>query len=167
MFVGGRAVLVSMLAMLVRRFGVLLRLLVLAKVMMMGGLVMMMGGGVVMSGGLMMMLARRMLRGLCHDVFLPTGPEKSAGCSFDMGGFLFAATLFQRRRQIQNVHDDHAGPQTGGGCRPVFRRGRPVTGASPNMRSLAQPLIASPSTLMEKSIVSGMGPVMAVRQMSA
>jgi hypothetical protein len=80
--------------MLVRRFGVLLRLLVLAKVMMMGGLVMMMGGGVVMSGGLMMMLARRMLRGLCHDVFLPTGPEKSAGCSFDMGGFLFAATLF-------------------------------------------------------------------------
>jgi len=52
--------------MFVSRFGVLLRLFVLAKVMMMGGLKMMMRGGVVMSGGLMMMLTGRMLWGLCH-----------------------------------------------------------------------------------------------------
>ena len=71
MFVGGRGVLVSLLAVFVSRFGVLLRLLVLAKIMMMGGLMMMMGGGVVMSGGLMMMLAGRMLRGLCHGAFPP------------------------------------------------------------------------------------------------
>ena len=63
--------LVSLLAMFVSRFGVLLRLFVLAKVMMMGGLMMMMGGGVVMSGGLMMMLTGRMLRGLCHGAFPP------------------------------------------------------------------------------------------------
>ncbi len=64
-FVGGRGLLVGLLAMFVRRYGVLLRLLVLAEIVMMSGLVMMMGGGVVMSSGLMMMVARRMLR-LCH-----------------------------------------------------------------------------------------------------
>jgi hypothetical protein len=52
-------VLVSLLAMFVSRFGVLLRLFVPAKVMMMGGLKMMMCGRVVMSGGLMMMLTGR------------------------------------------------------------------------------------------------------------
>ena len=61
MFVSGRGVRVGLLAMFVSRFGVLLRLLVLANFMMMGGLMMMMGGGVVMSGRLQMMLARRML----------------------------------------------------------------------------------------------------------
>jgi hypothetical protein len=62
MFVGGRGVLVSLLTVLVSRFGVLLRLFVLAEIVMMGGLMMMMGRGVVMCGGLMMMLAGRMLR---------------------------------------------------------------------------------------------------------
>ena len=54
--------LVCLLAMLVSRFGVLLRLFVLAEIMMMGGLMVMMGGCVVMSGCLMMMLTGRMLR---------------------------------------------------------------------------------------------------------
>ena len=66
MFVGGRAVLVSLLAVLVSHFGVFLRLFVLAKIVMMGGLMMMVGGRVVMSGCLMMMLTGRMLWGLCH-----------------------------------------------------------------------------------------------------
>jgi hypothetical protein len=70
MFVGGRAVLVSLLAVLVSHFGVFLRLLVLAKIVMMGGLMMMVGGGVVMSRGLVMMLAGWMLR-LCHCAFPP------------------------------------------------------------------------------------------------
>ena len=60
--------LVCLLAMLVSRFGVLLRLFVLAEIMMMGGLMTMMGGCVVMSGCPMMMLTGRMLRGLCHGV---------------------------------------------------------------------------------------------------
>jgi hypothetical protein len=60
----------SLLAMLVGRVGVILRLFVLAKIMMMGGLMMMMGCGVMMSGGLMMMLAGRML-GLCHGAIPP------------------------------------------------------------------------------------------------
>ena len=46
MFVGGLGVLVSLLAMLVSRVGVLLRVFVLAEVMMMGGLMMMMRGSV-------------------------------------------------------------------------------------------------------------------------
>jgi len=66
MFVGGRRVLVRLLAMFVSRFGVLFRLFVLAKIMMMGGLMMTVGGRVVMSGCLMMMLTGRMLWGLCH-----------------------------------------------------------------------------------------------------
>jgi hypothetical protein len=57
--------------MFVSRFGVLLRLFVLAKIMMMGGLMMMMRGRVVTSGGLMMMLTGRMLRGLCHGAVPP------------------------------------------------------------------------------------------------
>lgn len=65
MFAGGRGLLVGLLAMFVRRRGVLLRLLVLPEIVMMSGLVMMMSGGVVMRGRLMVMLARRMLR-LCH-----------------------------------------------------------------------------------------------------
>ena len=82
MFVGGRGVLVSLLAMFVSRFRVPLRLFVLAEVMMMGGLMMMMRGSVMISGGLMMMLAGRMLRGLCHGASLPTGLGKmDAGCS--------------------------------------------------------------------------------------
>jgi hypothetical protein len=86
MFVCGRAVLVSMLAMFVRRFGVLLRLLVLAEVMMMGGLMMMMCGRMVMSGGLMMMFTARMLRGLCHGAVPPNRwLETDAGCSSSMG----------------------------------------------------------------------------------
>ncbi len=82
---GGRGALVRLLAMFVSRFGVLLRLFVLAEIMMMGGLMVMMGGCVVMSGCLMMMLTGRMLRGLCHCVFLPTSPLKAdAGCSLDI-----------------------------------------------------------------------------------
>ena len=85
MFVGGRRVLVCLLAMFMSRFGVLFRLFVLAKIMMMGRLMMMVGGRVVMSGCLMMMLTGRMLWGLCHGVFLPTSPLKAdAGCSLDI-----------------------------------------------------------------------------------
>jgi hypothetical protein len=71
MFVGGRAVLVPVLAILVSHFGVFLRLLMLAKIVMVGGLMMMVGGGVVMSRGLMMMLTGWMLGGLCHGGFPP------------------------------------------------------------------------------------------------
>jgi hypothetical protein len=71
MFASGRGVLVSLLAMFVSRFGMPLRVFVLAEVMMMGGLMMMMGGSVVISRGLMMMLTGRMLRGLCHGAFPP------------------------------------------------------------------------------------------------
>jgi hypothetical protein len=82
MFASGRGVLVSLLAMFVSRFGMSLRVFVLAEVMMMGGLMVMMGGSVVISRGLMMMLTGRMLRGLCHGAFLPTGLGKiDAGCS--------------------------------------------------------------------------------------
>jgi hypothetical protein len=82
MFASGRGVLVSLLAMFVSRVGVLFRVFVLAEVVMMGGLMMMMRGSVMISGGLMMMLTGRMLRGLCHGAFLPTGLGKmDAGCS--------------------------------------------------------------------------------------
>ena len=83
MFASGRGVLVSLLAMFVSRFRVPLRLFVFAEVMMMGGLMMMMCGSVMISGGLMMMLTCRMLRGLCHGAFLPTGLGK-----MDAGGSL-------------------------------------------------------------------------------
>ena len=76
MFVGGRGMLVCLLAMFVSRVGVLLRLFVLTKIMMVGGL-MMMRGSVVMSGGLMMMLTCRMLRGLCHGVVPPNRSRKT------------------------------------------------------------------------------------------
>jgi hypothetical protein len=75
MFVGSGRMLVCLLAMFVSHFGVLFRLFMLAKIMMMGGLMMVVGGRVVMSGRLMMMLAGRMLWGLCHGVFLPTSLE--------------------------------------------------------------------------------------------
>ena len=85
MFASGRGVLVSLIAMFVSRFGMLLRVFVLAEVMMMGGLMMMMRGGVVMSGGLMMMLTCRMLRGLSHGIFLPNQSLKmDAGCSLSI-----------------------------------------------------------------------------------
>jgi hypothetical protein len=77
MFASGRGVLVSLLAMFVSRVGMLFRVFVLAEVVMMGGLMMMMRGSVMISGGLMMMLTGRMLRGLCHGAFLPTGLGKS------------------------------------------------------------------------------------------
>jgi hypothetical protein len=76
MFVRGRCVLMSLLAMFVGRVGVILRLFVLAKIMMMGGLMMMMGCGVMMSGGLMMMLTSRML-GLCHGAIPPNRSWKT------------------------------------------------------------------------------------------
>jgi hypothetical protein len=69
MFASGRGVLVSLLAMFVSRFSVLLRLFVLAKIMMKGSL-MMMRGRMVMSGSLMMMLTGRMLR-FCHGAIPP------------------------------------------------------------------------------------------------
>jgi hypothetical protein len=84
--VRGCCVLVSLFAMFVGRFGVLLRLFVLAKIMMMGSLVMMMRGRVVVSGGLMMMLTGRMLWGLCHGAIPPNQSLKTdAGCSLSMG----------------------------------------------------------------------------------
>jgi hypothetical protein len=69
MFLRGRRVLVTLLAILVCGLGVLLRVLVLADIMEVGGLEMMMGCGRMMSGGLMMMLARGMLV-LRHDNLL-------------------------------------------------------------------------------------------------
>jgi hypothetical protein len=82
MFASGRGVLVSLLAMFVSRFGVLLRVFVLADVMVMGGLMMMMRGSVVMSGSLMMMLTGQMLRGLCHSAIPPNRSWKTdAGCT--------------------------------------------------------------------------------------
>ncbi|MGB3583806.1 MAG: hypothetical protein WBA40_22225 [Roseiarcus sp.] len=71
------------LAMFVSRFGVLLRVFVLADVMVMGGLMMMMmRGSVVMSGSLMMMLTGRMLRGLCHSAIPRNRSWKTdAGCT--------------------------------------------------------------------------------------
>jgi hypothetical protein len=71
MFVGCDGVLMCVLVVLVGRFGVLLRLFVLAEIVMMGGLMMVMGRCMVMSGGLMMMLTGGMLRGLCHVAFPP------------------------------------------------------------------------------------------------
>ena len=65
MFASGCGMLVSLLAMFVSRFSVILRLFLLAKIMMKGSLMMMMRRRMVMSGSLMMMLAGRML-GLCH-----------------------------------------------------------------------------------------------------
>ena|SRR5664280_1576051 len=70
-FVGGRGVLVSLLAMFESCVGVFLRLLVFAQIMMMGGLVMMMRRCVVLSGSLVVVLTGRMLRGLCHDAIRP------------------------------------------------------------------------------------------------
>jgi hypothetical protein len=71
MFVRGCRVLVSLFAIFVSRFGVLLRLFVLAKIMVVGCLMMMMCGRVVMRGRLMMMLTGRMLLGLCHGAVPP------------------------------------------------------------------------------------------------
>src|SRR5208282_3466941 len=85
-FVGGRGLLVGLLAMFVRRHGVLLRFLVLAEIVMMSGLVVMMGGGVVMGGGLMMMLARRMLR-LCHGIVPPNRSWKNMPAASIWSGF--------------------------------------------------------------------------------
>jgi hypothetical protein len=77
MFVRGRCVLMSLLAMFVGRVGVILCIFVLAKFMMIGGLMMMMMGcGVMMSGGLMMMLTGRML-GLCHRAITPNRSWKT------------------------------------------------------------------------------------------
>jgi len=83
---GGRGLLVGLLAMFVRRHGVLLRFLVLAEIVMMSGLVVMMGGGVVMGGGLMMMLARRMLR-LCHGIVPPNRSWKNMPAASIWSGF--------------------------------------------------------------------------------
>jgi hypothetical protein len=73
---------VSLFAMFVSRFGVLLRLFVLAEIMMMGGLMMMMGGSMMMRGGLMVMLDTRMPS---HGVFLPNRFLKmDAGCTLSI-----------------------------------------------------------------------------------
>jgi hypothetical protein len=62
--------LVSLLAMFVSRFSVILRLFLLAKIMMKGSLMMMMRRRMVMSGSLMMMLTGGMLR-FCHGAIPP------------------------------------------------------------------------------------------------
>jgi|SRR5208337_1226082 len=82
----------SLLAMLASRFGMLLRLFMLAKIVKMGGLMMVMCGRVVVCGGLMMMLTRRMLR-LCHGAIPPDRSSKTgAGYCFDMTLLLLATT---------------------------------------------------------------------------
>jgi hypothetical protein len=77
-FVGGRRVLVSLLAMFVSCVGVLFRLFVFAQIMMMGSLVMMMRRCVVLSGSLVVVLTGRMLRGrgLCHGAIPPNQPSQ-------------------------------------------------------------------------------------------
>jgi hypothetical protein len=75
MFVGGRGVRVTPLAVFESGSRMLLRLFVLTEIVMMGGL-MMMGGGVLMSGSLMVMLTGRMLRGLCHGAIPPNSLSK-------------------------------------------------------------------------------------------
>ena len=70
MFASGRGVLVALLAMFVSRVGVLLRLFVFSKIVMVCGLMMMMRGCVMIRSGLMMVITRRVLRGLCHGIFL-------------------------------------------------------------------------------------------------
>ena len=69
MFLGGRRVLMTVLAMLVSSLGVVLRVFVLAHIMEVGRLEVMMGRRLMMSRRLMMMFARRMLV-LRHDVAL-------------------------------------------------------------------------------------------------
>jgi hypothetical protein len=75
----------SLLTVLMSGFGVLLRLFVLAKIVMMSRLMMVMGGGVVMSSGLMMMITGRMLRGLCHELFLLTGLGRAVPVNIQYG----------------------------------------------------------------------------------
>ena len=70
MFASGCGMLVSLLAMFVSRFRVILRLFLLAKIMMKGSLMMMMRRSMVMSGSLMMMLTGGMLR-FCHGAIPP------------------------------------------------------------------------------------------------
>ena len=67
MLVSSRRMLMGELAMVLRRCGVILRVLVFAKLMMMGRLMMVMRGGVMVSGGGIVMLARRMLGRFRHD----------------------------------------------------------------------------------------------------
>ena len=62
--------LMSLLAMFVSRFRVILRLFLLAKIMMKGSLMMMMRRRMVMSGSLMMMLTGGMFR-FCHGAIPP------------------------------------------------------------------------------------------------
>ena len=68
--------LMSLLAMFVSRFSVILRLFLLAKIMMKGSLMMMMRRRMVMSGSLMMMLTGRMRR-FCHGAIPPNRPWKT------------------------------------------------------------------------------------------
>jgi hypothetical protein len=71
MTVGGRGVFVGGIAMFLGRRRVLLGFVVFANSVVMLGLMMMMRSRVVMSSRLMMMLSSRVLRCLCHVVFLP------------------------------------------------------------------------------------------------
>jgi hypothetical protein len=71
MLVSGLRMFLPRFAMFVSGLGMRLRLILLANLVMMGGLMMMVGRSVMKSGGLMMMLNSRMLRRLCHAVFLP------------------------------------------------------------------------------------------------
>jgi hypothetical protein len=63
-------VLVSSLAVLVRRGRMGFRLVVLALRMLVRRLMMLMGGGLVSGSSVLMMLLRRMLGRLCHLIFL-------------------------------------------------------------------------------------------------
>jgi len=70
MLVSGLAVAVRILAMVVSRGGVLLRLFVVAVIVVMGRLVVVMGRRLVFRSRLVMMLAGRMRLFLCHRKFL-------------------------------------------------------------------------------------------------
>jgi hypothetical protein len=72
-----RAVLVALLAVLVGRRGVLLRLVVLALLVVVSRLMVVMGGGVVMGGRLMVVLDGRMFL-ICHVRRLPEVSKRGA-----------------------------------------------------------------------------------------
>ncbi len=85
MAVGIRAVLMPLLAVLVCRGGVLLRLVVLALLMMVGRLQVMVGGGLVLRRRLMVVLARGMLGVAGHDCH-PRLESRTTRARFRAGG---------------------------------------------------------------------------------
>jgi hypothetical protein len=70
MLVGGLAVSIRILTMVVGRRGVLLRLFMVAVIVVMGRLAVVMGRRFMLRSRIVMMLAGRVLLFLCHEEFL-------------------------------------------------------------------------------------------------